>query len=422
MPHADLALQPSSFKRTMMCPGWANLCRGLPKGAPSDFANEGTLAHDIGSCCLARKQDPYAYVKRTGYVNAKGGVCYDEDPGNAVYSKVIDDEMAGFVSDYVQAAKDIEASMVNPMVKIEEKLDLSWLVPGMYGTGDFVAVETLGRIHVLDLKYGRGVLVEVEDNPQLKIYALGALRENNPDMVEEVVVTIHQPRAPHPDGPVRTITYGVTELYEWGSHVLKPAAEASQQPAAALNPGEWCLFCPANYGAGFCPAKAKDMFGDADIVLGEDLVPVDENPVVEPETWTSEKLDRMLKFCDAWDTCAKTIRTEAHRRLEAGEKDAPAAYKLVQGKLSNRAWAEPDDIPVKFQKVLDRNDIYKEIQVEGPAGIERALKKKGLKPAEIAELVNPLLKERTAGKASMVPVEDKRPALPPSVERMFGKK
>ena len=156
----------------------------------------------------------------------------------------------------------------------EEKLYATWLDKDLFGTGDHVAREPLGRVWVHDYKNGVN-LVEVKDNPQFKIYALGAVGEGNPTMAETVIMTVVQPNAIHPDGPVRHDEISVDDLLYWGNSVLRPAAQKCHQGIkdydtmgcvawreAYLHPGKWCKWCPVE---ATCQAnnaaQAKDMFG-----------------------------------------------------------------------------------------------------------------------------------------------------------------
>ena len=123
--------------------------------------------------------------------------------------------------------------------------------------------QAIGRLSVIDLKYGAGVPVEVEDNPQLLYYGLGALLANKQWKPHEVEVVIVQPRCPHPDGPVRSQVLQVVDLLEFAADLVeavKRTEEASEQHAtldtlnwmrAYLNPGDHCRWCPA---AAICPS------------------------------------------------------------------------------------------------------------------------------------------------------------------------
>ena len=434
--HAERKLQPSSFKRTMMCPGWGNFCEtnNIPPNPTNIYAAEGSVAHELAATCLTKGQSPYKYVGETGWYN-NGRCGIKSSDISALVDKAqhfiftIDDAMAEAVDVYVQECLRKRKECIGAKILVEKRGDLFWLAPGMFGTADHLIIEPLGRIFVDDYKHGQGVAVDVGvnvgDNPQLAIYALGALGKGNPHMVEDVVVTIVQPRAMHIDGSIRSISFDADLLLEWGQDVLKPAVERSKDPDAPLVAGPHCQFCDAEKavdknGRLLCPAKraatvesAKTMFGK-EVTLSNvaDLTPPD------PTGLPGEKLDKILQFQSVFTSWLKAVESEAFARLENGSADAPTQFKLVAGNMSNRAWADENAVYGAVKTILPRKDVYVE-KVKSPAQLETALRKAGHKGKAATELTEPLLKERVAGKAVMVPIDSPKPALPPKAERMF---
>ena len=429
--HAARTLQPSGFKRTMNCPGWGQFCEreGIAPKPSGKYAAEGSVAHFLGEACLNTGKEPHEYVGGSGIYNA--GVCtfdISASPPSKVPGEYfvfdITNDMADGVKVYTDEVRRKLAATVGAALTVESRLDLGYLVPGMHGTGDAVIVEPLGRLYVDDLKFGQGVAVEVGtkpgDNEQLTIYALGALGDDNPHMVEEVVVTITQPRAIHPAGPIRSIRYNVDELIAWGIDVLVPAAKASIVPGAPLLPGSWCKWCDAE---GICPALRKQALEAADIMFdpeGVPFPPARQSTPQPPQTMSKEQMDQILAVTGQVETWLKAIKAEAYSRLENGNPEAPTTFKLVAGKLSNRAWADEDKVYDRVKTFLPRKEVYVE-KVLSPAQMDKTLKRVGKRVgSEIVEILAPLLQERKPGAPSMVPAGDARKALPPRAEIMFN--
>ncbi|MEK4103136.1 DUF2800 domain-containing protein [Paenibacillus sp. FSL R10-2791] len=145
---------------------------------------------------------------------------------------------AAYILELVETAKQ---SCGDPIVLIEQRLDFSKYVEGGFGTGDCVLISD-GTLHIVDYKHGQGVLVEVEDNPQMMLYALGALEIfDGIYNIDSVSMTIYQPRRDN----VSTHTVFKESLYQWAEEVLRPAAELAYAGDGNFKSGDWCRFCKA---------------------------------------------------------------------------------------------------------------------------------------------------------------------------------
>jgi hypothetical protein len=219
-------LSASGAHRWMACPGSIRLSEGLPE-RPSPYADEGTAAHELAAWALRSRR-------------------YD------AYGLTTDTEMAAAVDVYLEVVRT--ALERGDTLLIEHRVDLGRLDPpvAMYGTADAIILKPKRRqLVVIDLKYGAGVPVEAENNPQTRYYALGALQAIPIDLVIDTVeLVIVQPRRPHPAGPVRREILLALELALWGRKLLA-AAHRALAPQAPLAPGSWCRFCPAQLT---CPA------------------------------------------------------------------------------------------------------------------------------------------------------------------------
>lgn len=152
-------------------------------------------------------------------------------------------EMDALTDDYVafiqERLRDVHQVCADPQVLIEQRLDFSHVVPGGFGTGDCVIIAE-PVLHIIDLKYGQWVLVEAEHNPQLMLYALGALEAfGSLYDISEVAVMIFQPRRSN----VSRWTIPVAELEAWSEQVVKPRAALAARGGGEFAPGEWCRFC-----------------------------------------------------------------------------------------------------------------------------------------------------------------------------------
>ena len=224
-PKGHALLSASSSHRWMNCPPSARLCENYDdKG--SDFAAEGTDAHAL---CEFRLQEALGLPAENPIENL---TWYNEEMEDCAVS------YASFVSEIVAKAKD---TCSDPVVLIEQHLDYSKFVQEGFGTGDCIVIAD-GELHIIDYKHGRGVLVEADNNPQMKLYALGALEifDFLYD-IETVSMTIFQPRR----GNVSTYSLSKADLYIWAEEVLKPIAELAYKGEGQYNCGEWCQFCKA---------------------------------------------------------------------------------------------------------------------------------------------------------------------------------
>ena len=200
----------------------------------SEAAREGTAAHAL---CEHK-------LKRALHMRSRRPASdYDSDEMEECTDAYVD-----FVMEQYEAAKQV---CEDPVILIEQRLDFSCYVPDGFGTGDCLIISD-DRLHIIDFKYGMGVLVEAEGNPQMKLYALGALAVYDALYdIREVSMTIFQPRREN----VSTWTIPVEDLKAWAENELKPRAKMAYDGEGEYLPGEWCTFCRA---AVKCRARAEE--------------------------------------------------------------------------------------------------------------------------------------------------------------------
>jgi hypothetical protein len=384
--HARLA--PSSAYRWLKCAGSIALSEGLTE-APSEFADEGTAAHQLAERCLLGGTDAKKYRGDKIMVGAR--------------SFTVDAEMVDAVQLYLDVVREIAEEAEE--FEVEQRLDVSDLVPGCFGTGDTVAYsEVTRRLSVVDLKYGKGVAVEVTENTQELTYALGLLKRYHNRGVDEVELVIVQPRAPHRDGPVRRWSTSVVGLYEHAI-ALQDAARSIAEPNAPRIPGGHCKFCKA---AAICPelrGRVYEITGAERMAIG--VLVVDAVEAYDAKLLAQAWRDRELVM--GW---CKSVEKFAHAEAMAGKK--LPGLKLVR-KDKHRAWKDEADAVGVLQVVygLDHDDLF-ERKMRSPAQIEKELPKEARKAA-----METLAEKPKTAETVLAELDDPRPAVDPGVASGF---
>lgn len=357
----------SSMERWSTCPGSIRLSKGI-KGRESAYALEGTKAHELAATILE--------------CELAGQPWHDPDA---------DPEMLEAVMVYV---KEVMSDAKGNKVLIEQRVDLSSLHPGLFGTCDnitFVADKKLLRVR--DYKHGQGISVEAKGNLQMRFYGLGALLSTK-FPCEKVELQIVQPRGSHPEGPIRSEIISSFELLEFADE-LKTAAERTEDPNAPLHAGEHCRFCPA---AGICPeiknkaqAIAKGEFG------------VVREGVAAAEIDTRE-LARTLEWIPILKAYLENVHEFAYNLAQRGVKIP--GWKLV-AKRPTRKWIDP----AKTEKFLADNyhattvrELYESPGLKSVAQVEKILHEHQW------EKIVPFISNVSSGEV-LVQDSDKRPEI-----------
>ena len=296
------------------------------------------------------------------------------------------DEMDAYTDDYVQfvleSLEEAKQLCADPIILIEQRLDLTCYVPHSFGTGDCIIVADQ-LLHVTDFKYGQGVLVEAEENPQMMLYALGALRlfEGLYD-IETVAMTVYQPRRDN----VSTWTISVTELLEWAENTLKPKAELASKGEGEFVPGPWCTFCKA---AVKCRARAE-----AKLQLAQ-------YEFAKPPLLTDEEIEEILgKLDDLTKWASEIVAYAQDAAINHGKHWS--GYKLVESK-TNRKYSSEDAV-IEAANAAGYSDIFRKSLIP-ITEMEKLMGKKNFS-AILGHLVH-----KPHGKPTLVPVTDKRPAI-----------
>lgn len=331
----------------------------------SEAAREGTAAHAL---CEHK-------LKRALHMRSRRPVSdYDSNEMEECTDAYVD-----FVMEQYEAAKQV---CEDPVILIEQRLDFSCYVPDGFGTGDCLIISD-DRLHIIDFKYGMGVLVEAEDNPQMKLYALGALAVYDALYdIREVSMTIFQPRREN----VSTWTIPVEDLKAWAENELKPRAKMAYDGKGEYLPGEWCTFCRA---AVRCRARAEKklklaqtefrmppLLTDAEI---EDILAVLPDLTKWANEITAYALDAALNHGKEWN-----------------------GFKVVEGR-SVRKYRDEAAV-AEAAKEAGYKDIYRQSLIP-LTEMQRLMGKD-----EFEEILGGLI-TKALGRPTLVPMSDKRPAM-----------
>lgn len=300
-------------------------------------------------------------------------------------SKYDSDEMDGYADGYVafvlETIEQAKQSCSDPQVLIEQQLNFSKYVPEGFGTGDCLIISD-GTLHIIDFKYGQGVLVEAEDNPQMKLYALGALEMFDGIYdISAVSMTIYQPRREN----ISTHTVFKESLYQWAQDVLMPTAVLAFNGDGYFVPGEHCQFCRATVR---CRARAEEKLQLAQFEFKL------------PPLLADKEIEEILSKLDDLTKWANDIQNYALRVALGGKQWN--GYKLVEGR-SNRKYTDEDTV-AETAKNAGYTDIYKKSLIN-LTEMERLLGKK-----QFSEILGGLI-EKPPGKPTLVTIADKRQAI-----------
>ena len=374
MPDVHAKLSASGAKRWMSCTPSAQLETQF-KDEGSSYASEGTFAHELAELLInynLRNIKKSAFEKKLEILK-----------GNEFFSEELHDYIADYARTVYEFVNEARAVCSDAAVFTEQHLDFSKYVPEGFGTGDVVIIAD-GELHVIDLKYGKGVGVSAEENPQLRMYGLGAV--SNFGMlydIERVRMTIIQPRLDN----TTSETLSVEALEKWGNDVVKPLAALAIDGKGEFKPGDHCRFCKARKT---CRARA------------EENLKLAAYEFKEAPTLSDEEIAEILGAAEKLSAWVLDIQEYVLAQALDGKKFP--GWKLVEGR-SNRKYL--DEIKVAEALIaagFDEAVLY-EKKLYGITAMEKITGKKVFADALKDLIIKP------QGKPVLVAESDRRPEI-----------
>lgn len=364
-------LSASSAHRWLECPISVLMTADLPDTA-GEAAAEGTLAHSIVEERLDSIIEKGKWPKKA---SAKLRM-------HELYRPVMEehaDTMVGYVMEIFDRLTD-EGRY--PMLMSEQRLDFSRWVPDGFGTGDALIIAD-GELHVVDYKYGKGVPVYAEGNPQLRLYALGAYDAFDPLYdIHEVHTHIVQPRL----DSQTTEKLTAEELLKWADEYVAPRAKMAMTGSGEPNPGEWCRFCKAR---ATCRARAEQHLA---LMRYEFQSPLEMTP---------EEIGDILGRVDELCKWAKSVKDYALQSAVSNGESFPG-WKLVRGRANRKLTDESEVAAILTEQGFAPSQIY---SLKGLTDLEEVVGKKHL-----ADLLGDLI-VKPEGRPTLAPESDRRQAI-----------
>ena len=363
-PKGHAILSASSSDRWLHCPPSARLCEAYEdKG--SDYAAEGTDAHTL--CEYRLKQ-------------ALGIPAEDPIENLSWYNEEMEECAAGYAAYVVELLEAAKQACSDPVVMIEQRVDFSRWVQEGFGTADCILIAD-GVLNIVDYKHGKGVEVSAVANPQMQLYALGALEifDGIYD-IDTVRMTIFQPRKSN----ISVDQMDKAGLYEWADTELTQKAHLAYEGQGDFSCGEWCRFCKAKAE---CRERAT-----ANLALAR-------YEFQAPALLDDEEIADILGKVDALTAWASDVKEYALQQAISGKEWT--GWKLVEGR-SNRKYTSEAAVAAAVESA--GFDPY-ERKILGVTAMQKLLGK-----TRFEELLAPYI-EKPQGKPALVPESDKRPAM-----------
>ena len=367
---AHALLSPSASHRWLNCTAAPRLEEQEPDSS-SSYAEEGTLAHAM--CARTLK----LYLGQSTASEARE----IRELSGEYYAAEMDEHVETYRALVLGKLSDARAHTKDARLLVERRLDFGSYIPDAFGTADAIIIAD-GMMEVIDFKYGKGVRVEAERNPQMMIYALGAYDEFSLEYdIRRVRMTIVQPRLEN----ISEYETSVYELTAWAENTLRPKAREAYEGKGKQKPGDWCRFCKVR---GKCKALAQDCLKTAETFSDPKLI--------GPEMMAREVLPRIASI-KSWLT-----DVEDYALGQALSGVGYEGYKVVEGR-SNRKITDVNGAVEALTSEFDPEIIMKPRELKTITDLERVIGKK-----RFTELCSPYI-TKPRGKPTLVPESDKRP-------------
>lgn len=374
---AHALLSASGASRWMGCTPSARLEEEYGVDNTSTYAEEGTLAHELGEAMIRRDV--------LGEMDAEA---FDKELDRITENKLFTLEMLDVVPIYTEyVASEFAASKAqtsDAVLLIEQRVDLTKWVPEAFGSCDAVIIAD-GVLKVMDYKHGKGVPVSAVGNKQLMLYGLGAYDKYS-FMYDIHTVELHiiQPRIDN----ISVWSLSVEDLLKWAEDEVKPKASMAYDGAGELQAGDWCKFCKVK-------ARCRALY--------QKTVEVAKLDFQEPPLLNDDEIASVLANAPAIQEWLNSVSEYATNEASVNGKIWPG-FKLVEGR-SLRKWSNEDQVAqILIDNGFSEDEMYN-MKLKGISEIERLVGKKNF-ASMLGEVV-----VKPQGKPTLVPESDKRPSL-----------
>ena len=347
-------------------------------GAPdkgSQYAQEGTLAHELAELELRRE---LKLITKTKYTRSLNKI--KADP---LYSEEMPDYVEEFVRYVLERISEFDEE---PIVLLESRLDLTDYVPESFGTGDVIIIGD-GLLVIIDLKYGKGVRVDAVNNNQLRLYGLGAYTGYGLLYdVSAVEMVVHQPRMDH----ISAEALKLDDLLSWAETFVRPRAKLAFDGEGEFKPGDHCRWCKAKHN---CRALAEHVNESA------------KHEFAPASTLSDEELLQAVEVADRLSDWINSVKS--HMLDAALEGKVWPGLKVVEGRTQRRWAAEEQAISKLVEAGFEKEEVTN-TKIKGIGEIERLVSKPIFKDQYGSFVIKP------EGKPTLAPDSDKRPPFNPN--------
>lgn len=379
MSHAKVG--PSSSKKWLACTPSIQFESEFPDSGSGEAAREGTLAHSLAETIISKQ---LGLIKQRAYEAEIANI-----KSNPLYDGAMQEHCEQYATFVIEQYFGMQVETPDAIIMLEQKLDLTEYIPEGFGTVD---VTFIGNrlLRIIDLKYGRGVFVDSDQNTQMMIYALGAYHSyGHLYGIDEIQMTIYQPRIDN----ISDFTMLVKDLLAWGEKTLKPKAKMAFNGEGEMVAGEHCRFCKAR---SVCRVNAAFQLKAVEKVFQE------------PATLSPDEVSDLLGKFEDFKLWAESVKDYALDRALNGGVEWPN-YKLVHGKAS-RKYVSEDEVKARLKEKGFNSTDYLETSLLPVTRLEKKIGA-GDFNTYLSDLIH-----KPLGAVSLVPVTDKRPAIDKNTE------
>ena len=409
----------SGASRWMHCSRSPNLQAEMEAENPVEeqddiYSAEGTLAHELSEMMLLSfpgELDVGKHVK-------VGDI---EPVGKNQFKVKVTKSIISCVNLYIQTIwNDIAEDPIAPghKLNVEKKFQLA-CDSQAYGANDASYISESGVLRVYDLKAGAGIVVEVEDNPQLMYYGVGAYYGPGKDLVKDIELVVVQPRIEHADGYVRRDRFGVFDLEVWYQTELKPAIARVREGGVYAPEQKRCRYCPA---ASVCPQLEDDAFEHAKLAFGEPLP--EKSPKPKDRVAAAHALGDALgqaylrvPLMKAWISAVE----DATRAKMLADPTSIEELKLIEG-YGNREWIDEATIKTWMTENVGKV-LTSEPKLLSPNQLEEHIKdlelEEGVVEQWIGEISNLNRKPKTGARIAKADAKGE-PYVVPTAKEAFS--